>query len=377
MASKVMVKIPVAPFGQVNKSKPSPATVNADLVVTRSPDIAAIRTTEIQKLPTEASRKLPTEASRVAQLEQNLKFLQEQHQLMLNGLHHEIDSLRHRNRELQFQLVFAKTSLPSTPSSPDDDSKPKVNVSPKQVNVTPLQVELLEREMSDLKIQLQEAESRNVYLSAIVDEQKKKLERYERERERERERHPSHPTRSGVAQEVGRRGGADQAITSRKFGSATRLRRENSDLRRENSSSPNGYSNRESSGGYHGRDGSGGQHHGQKNNANQNRSGNGSGGRHYNRGNGSTGGHYRNWFPPLHSQNYWQNIRSMEKNGAVAADGSQLPNLQTNGGSAGNAGTINVSGSGHQGRRGGNNNHYHSGDGRKFRGGQSRGNKPS
>lgn len=48
-----------------------------------------------------------------------------------------------------------------------------MNVSPKQVNVTPLQVELLEREMSDLKIQLQEAESRNVYLSAIVDEQKK------------------------------------------------------------------------------------------------------------------------------------------------------------------------------------------------------------
>lgn len=40
-------------------------------------------------------------------------------------------------------------------------------------NMTPLQVELLERELSELKIQMQEIESRNVYLSAIVDEQKK------------------------------------------------------------------------------------------------------------------------------------------------------------------------------------------------------------
>lgn len=36
--------------------------------------------------------------SRAAQLEQNVKFLQEQHQMMLAGLHNEIDSLRHRNR---------------------------------------------------------------------------------------------------------------------------------------------------------------------------------------------------------------------------------------------------------------------------------------
>lgn len=40
----------------------------------------------------------PSDAGRVAQLEQNIKFLQEQHQLMLTGLHKEIDNLRHRNR---------------------------------------------------------------------------------------------------------------------------------------------------------------------------------------------------------------------------------------------------------------------------------------
>lgn len=46
--------------------------------------------------------------------------------------------------------------------------------SPKSLNnVTPLQIELLEKDMGELKVQLQEVESRNVYLSAIVDEQKK------------------------------------------------------------------------------------------------------------------------------------------------------------------------------------------------------------
>lgn len=35
---------------------------------------------------------------RIAQLEQNIRFLQEQHQAMLAGLHQEIDSLRQRNR---------------------------------------------------------------------------------------------------------------------------------------------------------------------------------------------------------------------------------------------------------------------------------------
>lgn len=45
--------------------------------------------------------------------------------------------------------------------------------SPKQINITPLQVEILEKELGELKFQLQEIESRNVYLSAIVDEQKK------------------------------------------------------------------------------------------------------------------------------------------------------------------------------------------------------------
>lgn len=35
---------------------------------------------------------------RIAQLEQNIKFLQDQHQVMLNDLHNEIETLRSKNR---------------------------------------------------------------------------------------------------------------------------------------------------------------------------------------------------------------------------------------------------------------------------------------
>lgn len=38
------------------------------------------------------------EQARISQLEQNIKFLQEQHQLMLAGLHNEVEILKNRNR---------------------------------------------------------------------------------------------------------------------------------------------------------------------------------------------------------------------------------------------------------------------------------------
>lgn len=50
-----------------------------------------------------------SEAARVAQLEQNIRFLQEQHQLMLTGLHKEIDNLRHRNRGMHFRIKSQQT----------------------------------------------------------------------------------------------------------------------------------------------------------------------------------------------------------------------------------------------------------------------------
>ncbi|XP_026477778.1 uncharacterized protein LOC113383738 isoform X2 [Ctenocephalides felis] len=108
-----------------------------------------------------------------------IRFLQEQHQLMLAGLHAEIESLKKKNTELQFQLVFSKnkTNAPcSIPSSPEDDSKSQISLSPKEINESPLQVELLEKELSETKLSLQHANTRSACLAALVDEQNKKIE---------------------------------------------------------------------------------------------------------------------------------------------------------------------------------------------------------
>ncbi|KAL3273743.1 hypothetical protein HHI36_015171 [Cryptolaemus montrouzieri] len=80
----------------VNKSK---SNVNGELVaVSRSQD------------GTPRIFERTAENVRIAQLEQNIKFLQDQHQIMLNDLHNEIEVLRSKNRDLQFQLIFNKIS---------------------------------------------------------------------------------------------------------------------------------------------------------------------------------------------------------------------------------------------------------------------------
>lgn len=50
------------------------------------------------------------------------------------------------------------------------------------MNVTPLQVEILERNIADLRMNLSEARTRNVYLQNIIDEQKKKMSALENEK---------------------------------------------------------------------------------------------------------------------------------------------------------------------------------------------------
>ncbi|CAH0563382.1 unnamed protein product [Brassicogethes aeneus] len=384
MASKVIAKLPVQPFAQVNGvNKTSLGNVNGEVVaVSRTPELS------FKNLDGPKTQ----EASRVAQLEQNIRFLQEQHQLMLSGLHNEIESLRNRNKELQFQLVFVKGAVPSTPSSPEDESRYKTYNSPKTFNITPLQVELLEKELGDLKLQLQEAESRNVYLSAITDEQKKKLERYERDREKERER-ACQPD-----PELLRKLDDAEAIIRR-------LRRENSDLRRETQAvaqaaqqqqqqfhphhhhhhnnanggggaggnsgggedrSPNPASSRENNGG------GGGNYHGNsRGGQGQNR-----GNHRHHRGHGGGNNHFRgNWFPPLHSQSYWQ---GGSKNQVPVGDAAALPNLQTPDAATGSACQQPQQYQQPQGRRSHNNNnhHYHSnGESRKHR--QNKGGKAS
>lgn len=70
----------------MNKSKSG--NVNTELVMSRPQDVSQ-KNMEPSKGP---------EQARVAQLEQNIKFLQEQHQLMLAGLHNEVEVLKNRNR---------------------------------------------------------------------------------------------------------------------------------------------------------------------------------------------------------------------------------------------------------------------------------------
>lgn len=159
----------------------------------------------------------------------------------------------------------------------------------------------------------------------------RKLERYERDRERERER--------GIQPDPELLRKLDDAETL-----IRRLRRENSDLRREQvslSSNPTTT--------YH-------------NQTYQNqRGGQSTRGNQRHRGNGSN--HYRgNWFPPLHTQ-FWQNGRGNERNTGNVPSENTLPSLPS--GSGANSGQ-------YHGRRGTNhnNNHYHNGEARKYRGGQ-------
>ncbi|KAK9888330.1 hypothetical protein WA026_000586 [Henosepilachna vigintioctopunctata] len=303
---------------------------------------------------------------RIAQLEQNIKFLQDQHQIMLNDLHNEIEVLRNKNKDLQFQLVFNQnqpTTPQTSPTSSSSDDEHKIFSSPNQPPTTPsLHVELLEKMIGDMKIQLQESESRNLYLSAIVDEQKKKLEKYERDRERERERTVQ------AEPELRRKFEEADAIIRR-------LQQENNLLRREaaTSVSPSHYHQQTH---HHGREGHSAHRvdgpqqnrensHPNRENGQHNRDGTFTKGGRGNRRHNSM--NYRsNWFPPLHSQNYWQGGGSRGGNSEKRNNFVQenaLPNLS--------------GGQHHQERRSGNNNHHQNSDGVRHRNNQKKGGEHS
>jgi len=157
MASKVFIRIPVPFNNQIGK---------------KNPDVIAM---EPFTLPSMSSDPV----MRVSQLEQNIRFLQDQHQILLSSLHKEIESLRQRNRDLQFQLIFGKSSLPhtmsSSDSSPDKATTPKPLLSPNEVNHRSLKVEMLEKEIQELKATVAEANNKNQNLVQQLEQQKKKI----------------------------------------------------------------------------------------------------------------------------------------------------------------------------------------------------------
>ncbi|XP_014229340.1 hormone receptor 4-like [Trichogramma pretiosum] len=184
MTSKVLVKLPVVPFSQKGSScddvlqrpkKQPPASNSASSNASDSQPTGAESSDAAR--PHEHSHE-----DKVAQLEQNLEFLQEQHRTMLVALHKEIDQLRQRNRELQFQLVFSSKGPKISPcgiSSPEDaatcgSASNKLTESP--TNVMPLQMELLEKDAQELKVCLDEERKLNASLSATIDKQQQALD---------------------------------------------------------------------------------------------------------------------------------------------------------------------------------------------------------
>ncbi|CAB3236504.1 unnamed protein product [Arctia plantaginis] len=107
--------------------------------------------------------------ARVAHLEHSVRFLQEQHRLMLSGLHTEIEALRERNRDLQFQLIFNKESTPKVTSQPIDE-----NVETEETRLK-REVARLEREASAARGEARAAEARALQLQTLVDAQTEKL----------------------------------------------------------------------------------------------------------------------------------------------------------------------------------------------------------
>ncbi|XP_052741265.1 uncharacterized protein LOC112047711 isoform X2 [Bicyclus anynana] len=112
-------------------------------------------------------------AARVAHLEHSVRFLQEQHRLMLSGLHAEIEALRERNRDLQFQLIFNKEStVKATPPVADDTA---------DSNEEKLRQEVgrLEKEAAAARGEARAAEARALQLQRLVDAQAEKLRELE------------------------------------------------------------------------------------------------------------------------------------------------------------------------------------------------------
>jgi len=158
---------------------------------------------------------------RILRLERNIAWLTEQHSSMLAQLHNEIESLKSRNRELQFQLLMgapAGTTSSLIPTSPPAnlvttlvDNNPSNLGTPEDAadnhgngltlistlgGVAPLQAEILDNEIKELQATLHEARSRNVYLSSLVEQQKRKLAQLEEIEKEATEKEPSRPASS-------------------------------------------------------------------------------------------------------------------------------------------------------------------------------------
>lgn len=143
MASKVLV--PAAPFTKLQVKKSAPEPTGGGFIIGGDP------------------------VARVAHLEHSVRFLQEQHRQMLSGLHAEIEALRERNRDLQFQLIFNKESSPKASTPPAEENTENNEAKLKR------EVTRLEQEASTARSEAKAAEARALQLQLLVDAQTEKL----------------------------------------------------------------------------------------------------------------------------------------------------------------------------------------------------------
>ncbi|KAI5639105.1 hypothetical protein NE865_08305 [Phthorimaea operculella] len=148
MASKVLV--PAAPFAKLQVKKSPPEQGTSGFIIGGDAN------------------------ARIAHLEHSVRFLQEQHRLMLSGLHAEIEALRERNRDLQFQLIFNKESSPkASPPAQEENAETSEEANLKK------EVTRLEREAAAARGEARAAEARALQLQRLVDAQAEKLRELE------------------------------------------------------------------------------------------------------------------------------------------------------------------------------------------------------
>eukprot|EP00090_Calanus_glacialis_P045574 TRINITY_DN8550_c0_g1_i1.p1 TRINITY_DN8550_c0_g1~~TRINITY_DN8550_c0_g1_i1.p1 ORF type:complete len:330 (-),score=83.00 TRINITY_DN8550_c0_g1_i1:147-1136(-) len=131
-----------------------------------NPKISHPKTSGEDKMDTNSQK-------RVHCLEKNLSMLKEQHAAMLADLHNEIETIKNKNRELQFQLLLGTSPHPpATSEQPDRVAQ--------ITEISPVEAEILGNEIKELQSTLHEARSRNVYLANLIEKQQAKLQQMEK-----------------------------------------------------------------------------------------------------------------------------------------------------------------------------------------------------
>ncbi|XP_028396475.1 uncharacterized protein LOC114520418 [Dendronephthya gigantea] len=160
-----ITKDPVVSSSRNQTENPPAIRRDSGLKLSHSAKTATNRIVSAPSSPQEKAR-----SRRETQLQNNLTFLQEQHQETLTKLHEEIEKLKSENKELNFKLIV--TSENSTPSSASG-SKSRASGSYYRSKIR-----RLENDIKNIKLSLIEAQKQNLDLSKRLNERELSGKRY-------------------------------------------------------------------------------------------------------------------------------------------------------------------------------------------------------